>query len=76
MSANASNESRGQRECKEAFVRLLAEDADAAVQLVTGMFVAITLEYARRRGHETDKQVHIEGGHGRRAITIHEEPKP
>ncbi len=52
-----------------AFLECAAEDTEAALQLITGMFVGLTLEYMRRRGFETHKEIKMEGGS--RVITIH-----
>ena len=54
------------------FLKLVETDADAALQLITGMFVGLTLEYMRRRGHEPSGEIRIDGGH-QRDITIHAE---
>lgn len=53
------------------FEELLKQDAEACLQLITGMFVGLTLEYTRRRGFEIDKEIVIEGNEKQRAITIH-----
>ncbi|MBN8489619.1 MAG: hypothetical protein J0M20_18050 [Burkholderiales bacterium] len=55
---------------EDAFVRLVEQDTEAALQLITGMFVGLTLEYMRRRGHEPNGDIKIEGGSSR-DITIH-----
>lgn len=57
------------------FVKLIEQDTEAALQLITGMFVGLTLEYMRRRGHEPSGDITIKGG-SQRDITIHaEKPK-
>jgi hypothetical protein len=58
------------KKLEDEFVKLVEEDTEAALQLVTGMFVGLTLEYMRRRGHSPDCDVLIDGG-GQRDITIH-----
>ncbi len=52
------------------FSKMLSSDAEATLQLVTGMFVGVTLEYMRRRGHDVERDVVIECL-GQRSITIH-----
>jgi hypothetical protein len=59
---------------EDEFVKLIETDTDAALQLITGMFVGLTLEYMRRRGHEPSGDIKIDGGR-QRDITIHA-PKP
>lgn len=56
---------------KKALLEFLAADADRALSVLTGNFVAVTLEMIRRRcGEEALAQnVEITGGH--RIITIH-----
>ncbi len=58
------------KKLEDEFVKLVEADTEAALQLITGMFVGLTLEYARRRGHEPEGEVKIEGCH-QRDITIH-----
>lgn len=53
------------------FENLLKQDTGACLQLITGIFVGLTLEYTRHRGFETDKEIVIEGNENQRAITIH-----
>lgn len=55
---------------EDGFVALIEEDTEAALQLVTGMFVGLTLEYVRRRGADTNCDIKIDGC-GQRDITIH-----
>lgn len=55
---------------EDEFVKLIETDTEAALQLITGMFVGLTLEYMRRRGHEPSGDIKIDGGH-QRDITIH-----
>lgn len=38
--------------------------------IITGTFVALTVELVRRNGDDSDKQITIDGGH-ERDITIH-----
>ena len=56
-----------------AFLELVEEDMESALQLITGMFVGLTLEYTRRRGEDASKTLRINGC-GNRDITIHEFP--
>ena len=51
-------------------VKLLQDDAEAALELIAGMLVGLTLEYSRRRGHDPEGDIKIVGGH-QRDITIH-----
>lgn len=53
-----------------AFLELVESDTEAALQLITGMFVGLTLEYTRRRGEDPNKTLRINGC-GNRDITIH-----
>ena len=55
---------------ENALVRLVEEDAQTALCLVTGAFVGLTLELIRRQGHEPVGDVLIDGGENRN-ITIH-----
>ncbi len=55
---------------ENALVRLVEEDAQTALCLVTGAFVGLTLELIRRQGHEPVGDVLIDGGECR-DITIH-----
>ena len=55
---------------EQAFLELVAEDTEGALQLITGMFVGLTLEYIRRRGEDETKTLRINGC-GNRDITIH-----
>ena len=55
---------------ENALVRLVEEDAQTALCLVTGAFVGRTLELIRRQGHEPVGDVLIDGGECR-DITIH-----
>lgn len=55
---------------EDAFVKLVEEDTEGALQLITGMFVGLMLEYLRRRGLETARDIKIDGGKSR-DITIH-----
>lgn len=56
-----------------AFLELVEIDTEAALQLITGMFVGLTCEYTRRRGEDANKELTITGC-GNRDITIHEAP--
>jgi hypothetical protein len=53
-----------------AFLELVEDDTEAALGLITGMFVGLTLEYMRRRGYDANEEVRIDGGDSR-SITIH-----
>lgn len=55
---------------ENALMRLVEEDAQTALCLVTGAFVGLTLELIRRQGHEPAGDVLIDGGECR-DITIH-----
>lgn len=55
---------------ENALLRLVEEDAQTALCLVTGAFVSLTLELIRRQGHEPVGDVLIDGGESR-DITIH-----
>ena len=56
-----------------AFLELVETDTEAALQLITGMFVGLTIEYTRRHGEDANKTLHINGC-GNRDITIHAFP--
>lgn len=58
---------------EEAFLELVETDTEAALQLITGMFVGLTLEYTRRRGEDASVELLIKGC-GNRDITIHAVP--
>ncbi len=55
---------------EDAFLELVERDTDQALQLITGMFVGLTIEYARRRGQDASVELLIKGC-GNRDITIH-----
>ena len=55
---------------EEAFLVLIEHDTEAALSLVTGMFVGLLTEYMRRRGHDEKVDIRIDGG-GMRDITVH-----
>lgn len=55
---------------EDEFAKLIQADTEMALQLITGMFVGLTLEYVRRRGHEPEGDLKIEYEH-QRDITIH-----
>lgn len=55
---------------ENALMRLVEEDAQTALCLVTGAFVSLILELIRRQGHEPVGDVLIDGGESR-DITIH-----
>ena len=55
---------------EDEFIKLIEDDTEGALQLITGMFVGLTLEYMRRRGYEPSGDIKIDGGH-QRDITIH-----
>lgn len=54
-----------------AFIELVSDDTEAALQLITGMFVGLTVEYMKRRGFDSTGDIKIENGDGQRDITIH-----
>lgn len=49
-------------------------DASDVLALLTGSFVALTLELVRREGADPDKLIRLDGGENR-DITIHEPKK-
>jgi len=53
-----------------AFLEIVEKDTDAALQLITGIFVGLTLECVRRKGEDASKSITIDGC-GNRNITIH-----
>jgi hypothetical protein len=53
-----------------AFLELAERDATAALQLITGMFVGLNLEFVRRQGEDANKEIKLMG-FGNRNITIH-----
>jgi len=53
-----------------AVLDMLNNDYPAALSIVTGTFVSLTLEIMRRNGHDTDQKILIDGGNNR-DITIH-----
>ena len=55
---------------ESALLRMVEEDEQTALCLVTGAFVGLTLELIRRQGHEPVGDVLIDGGESR-DITIH-----
>lgn len=55
---------------ENALLRLVEEDAQTALCLLTGTFVGLTLELIRHQGHEPIGDVLIDGGVCR-DITIH-----
>lgn len=55
---------------ENALLRLVEEDAQTALCLLTGAFVGLTLELIWRQGHEPVGDVLIDGGESR-DITIH-----
>lgn len=75
MSAKKSEAAFLELIAEAAFLELVAEDTESALQLITGMFVGLTLEYTRRRGEDASKTLRIINGCGNRDITIHELPK-
>lgn len=55
----------------EAIERALEEAPVADVlQLITGVFVGLTVELLRREGHDPNTEIRVDGGE-RRDITIH-----
>lgn len=55
---------------EESFLELVDDDVEAALQLITGMFVGLTVEYTKIRGHDPSVDLFIDGC-GNRNITIH-----
>jgi hypothetical protein len=55
---------------ESAFLEFVERDATAALQLITGMFVGLNLEFVRRQGEDANKEIKIMGC-GNRNITIH-----
>jgi hypothetical protein len=53
-----------------AFVELIEADPAQALQLITGMFVGLTVELVSRQGVDASRDILIDGC-GRRDITIH-----
>ena len=58
-----------------AFVELIEVDPAQALQLITGMFVGLTVELVRRQGEDASRDILIDGC-GRRDITIHASKSP
>jgi hypothetical protein len=55
----------------EAIKKALAETSvDEVLSVLTGAFVGLTVEVLRRSGHESEKEIKIDGG-SQRDITIH-----
>ncbi len=54
-----------------AFVELIEADPAQALQLITGMFVGLTVELVRRQGHDVACEIKIESAPQQRDITIH-----
>lgn len=59
---------------QSALVDMLNVDYQAALSIVTGTFVSLTLEVIRRHGHDPKGEVRVDGGKNR-DVTIHA-PKP
>lgn len=53
-----------------AFRELVRNDMEGALQLITGLFVGLTIEHVRRAGGEATGDVYIDSC-GARDITIH-----
>ena len=53
-----------------AFVELIEADPAQALQLITGMFVGLTVELVSRQGVDASRDILIDGC-ARRDITIH-----
>lgn len=70
-----TNESVSTEKFEEAFLELVDGNVETALQLITGMFIGLTLEMVKRSGGDSTQQVVIEGGSARnsRIITIHAE---
>jgi hypothetical protein len=56
---------------ESAFLELVDQDPDFALQLITGMFVGFTTAYMAARGYDQGETINIESSNGQRAITIH-----
>ena len=55
----------------DAIERLTDEcDVDEALPIVTGVFLGLTIAFAKQSGHDTTKPITIDGGTGR-DITTH-----
>jgi hypothetical protein len=55
---------------EKALLDLAGEDVSLALSVLTRCFVSLTLEMARRNGHEPDGDIKINGG-DQRDVTIH-----
>jgi hypothetical protein len=63
---------QAEKNFEKAVIELAEEDVSAALSLLTGCFVSLTLEVLRREGHSADGDIKIDGGENRN-ITIHAE---
>ena len=61
---------RAAKRFREALEDMLGTDYTAALSIVTGTFVSLTLEVMRRHGHDPKGEVRIDGGKNR-DVTIH-----
>jgi hypothetical protein len=57
-------------ELGEAIGRAVDENPYNALAVITGAFVSLVVAAVREKGHETDREIHIDGGL-ERDITIH-----
>jgi hypothetical protein len=55
---------------ERALLDLAGEDLPTALSVLTGCFVSLTLEMVKRAGHDTDRDIKVDGG-DQRDITIH-----
>ena len=60
---------------ENALLELVRDDASAALSVLTGLFVSLTIEVLRRQGHVPDVEIRIDGG-DQRDITIHKPKTP
>lgn len=60
---------------RDAFMDLAEESVSTALSLITGLFVGLVEELARRSGHDVNLDIRIDG-QGQRNITIHKKAGP
>lgn len=60
---------------QEGLIEMLGVDSDAALSVVTGTFVSLTLEVVQRNGYDTSGQIRVDGGDNR-DVTIHAPKDP
>jgi hypothetical protein len=65
--------SKEEKAFESALLEFLGYDCDRALTVLTGHFVAVTLEMVRRRVGEVEAENDVRIDGGRRAITIHAE---